>query len=124
MFKNRIAIAAGSAAAALLAQILPSRGISVDAVTPRSQARKHRTPRVVAGRPAKSTVPRLKRPRTPADFEAIARAQQKRERKARKLRWDNAVHLASYYFTRDAVIAAEALDVYRELEANPVERAA
>ncbi|MEZ7524040.1 hypothetical protein [Burkholderia vietnamiensis] len=71
-----------------------------------------------------TAAPRLKRPRTPAHFAAITSAQAKRERKARKLRWDNAVHLATYYFTRDAVIAAEALDVYRALEANPIERAA
>ncbi|RQZ17259.1 hypothetical protein DIE15_12360 [Burkholderia sp. Bp9031] len=113
MFKNRIAIAAGSVAAALLAQILPSRGIPVD-VLPASGKR---ATRIVAGRPPKSNAPRLKRPRTPADFDAVMRAEQKRQRKARKLRWDNAVHLATYYFTRDAVIAAEALDVYHAIEA-------
>ncbi|HDR9052648.1 TPA: hypothetical protein QDB02_000330 [Burkholderia vietnamiensis] len=117
MFKNRIAIAAGSAAAALLAQILPSRGDRVDLLPARRTTLKQRATRIVAGRPPKSAAPRLKRPRTAADFEAIARAQQKRERKARKLRWDNAVHLATYYFTRDAVIAAEALDVYHAIEA-------
>ncbi|HDR9100029.1 TPA: hypothetical protein QDB15_001133 [Burkholderia vietnamiensis] len=61
--------------------------------------------------------PRLKKPRTQADHAAITRAQEKRERKARKLRWDNAVHLATYYVTRDAAITAEALDVYHAIEA-------
>lgn len=78
---------------------------------------------ITAVRRAAST-PRLKKPRTSGDFEAITRAQLKRGRKARKLRWDNAIHLATYYFTREAVIVAEALDVSRELDANPVERAA
>lgn len=64
-----------------------------------------------------ASAPRLKKPRAASDFEAIDRAQKKRERKARKLRWDNAVHLATYYFTRDAVIVAEALDVYHAIEA-------
>ncbi|RQY67248.1 hypothetical protein DF109_07825 [Burkholderia stagnalis] len=67
--------------------------------------------RVVGARRAASA-PRLKKPRTSADFEAIARAQAKRERKARKLRWDHAVDRASYYVTRDAAIAEEARRVY------------
>ena len=55
---------------------------------------------ITAVRRAAST-PRLKKPRTSGDFEAITRAQLKRGRKARKLRWDNAIHLATYYFTRE-----------------------
>ncbi|VWB69985.1 hypothetical protein [Burkholderia lata] len=71
-----------------------------------------------------ASAPRLKKPRTSGDFEAITCAQLKRERKARKLRWAHSIHLATYYFTHDAVITAEALDVYRELDANTIERAA
>ncbi|KVX62445.1 hypothetical protein [Burkholderia stagnalis] len=67
--------------------------------------------RLFGARRAAST-PRLKKPRTRADFEAIARAQAKRERKALKLRWDNSVHRGTYYFTRDAAVAEEARRVH------------
>lgn len=59
-----------------------------------------------------ASAPRLKKPRTSGDREAIKRAQDKRERKARKLRWDNAVHRGTYYVTRDAAVAEEARRVH------------
>lgn len=117
MLKNRIAIAAGSVAAALLAQILPSRGIPVDVLPERGK----RATRTVAGRPPKSGAPRLKRPRTPADVDAVIRAEQKRQRKAAKLERDLFVHRCTYYVTRDAAVAEEAHRVY---EALSQERAA
>jgi hypothetical protein len=121
MFKNRIAIAAGSAAAALLAQILPSRGDRVDLLPARRTTLQQRATRIVAGRPPKSVAPRLKRPRTPADFEAIVRAEQKRQRKAAKIERNAFVHRCTYYVTRDAAVAEEAHRVY---EALSQERAA
>ncbi|HDR8950780.1 TPA: hypothetical protein QDA82_001056 [Burkholderia vietnamiensis] len=121
MFKNRIAIAAGSAAAALLSQILPARGIHVDVLPRRSATGNQRHARAVAGRPGKSSAPRLKRPRTPADFDAVVRAEQKRKRKAAKLERNAFVHRCTYYVTRDAAVAEEAHRVY---EALSQERAA
>jgi len=112
MFKNRIAIAAGSSVAALLAQILPSRGMPVDLPgAPR------RSTRSVAGRLTNSRAPKLKRPRTPADFDAIMRAEQKRQRKAAQLTRDSARQAFSYCRTRDGAIAAEAIAVHDQLVA-------
>lgn len=68
-----------------------------------------------------SRTPKLKRPRTPADFDAIMRAGQKRQRKAAKLERDSFVHRCTYYVTRDAAVAEEAHRVY---EALSQERAA
>lgn len=61
--------------------------------------------------------PKLKRPRTPADFAAVARAQARRERKAVKLTRGTARQAFTYYATRDAAIAAEAIAVHDQLVA-------
>ncbi|MBR7901760.1 hypothetical protein [Burkholderia multivorans] len=84
MFKNRIAVAAGSVAAAMLAQILPSQGISAVSMPPRISGGRRVAPSV-AGRAPATRTPRLKKPRTQGDVGAILRAQSKRDRKAAKL---------------------------------------
>lgn len=80
--------------------------------------------------PASRSAPSLKRPRTPAVFATIGRAEEKRKRKAEKRRRDFAhtaegaatalqvIKLNSNVTRRDAAIRAEALDVVRELEAE------
>ncbi|WP_155633058.1 hypothetical protein [Burkholderia stagnalis] len=57
-------------------------------------------------------------PRAQGNAHAILRAQAKRERKARKLRWDNSVHRGTYYFTRDAAVAEEARRVHDLFDAG------
>ncbi|RQS88046.1 hypothetical protein [Burkholderia seminalis] len=116
MFKNRIAVAAGSVAAAMLAQILSSKGIPVVSM-PACGLSGRRIAPSFAGRIPKSAAPRLKKPRTSGDFEAITRAQLKRERRAAKLAYDWCTFRYTYYFTRDAAVAAEALAVYHAIEA-------
>jgi len=64
-----------------------------------------------------ASAPRLKKPRTSGDFEAITRAQLKRDRRAAKLAYDWCTYRYTYYFTRDAAVAAEALAVYHAIEA-------
>ncbi|MBU9468329.1 hypothetical protein LGM75_23940 [Burkholderia multivorans] len=58
------------------------------------------------------STPRLKKPRTPGDFAAIERAQQKRERRAAKLERDSFIQRCTYYVTRDAAVAEEARRVH------------
>lgn len=114
MFKNRI----GVGAAALLSQLLPlQRGIPIAVHDAAAHAKKparkvSRFSPSVAGRAPKGSTPKLKRPRTPADFDAVLRAQQKRERKAAKLERDNFVQRCTYYVTRDAAVAEEARRVH------------
>ncbi|CAB5083287.1 hypothetical protein IST4116A_01230 [Burkholderia cenocepacia] len=113
MFKNRI-----GGAAALLSQLLPlQRGTPITmtgaAASTKKPARKvSRVTASIAGRQPKGGTPKLKRPRTPADFDAILRAQAKRERKAAKLERDNFVQRCTYYVTRDAAVAEEARRVH------------
>lgn len=56
--------------------------------------------------------PRLKKPRTKGDFEAITRAELKRERRATKLERNNFIQRCTYYVTRDAAVAEEASRVH------------
>ncbi|MCW3657571.1 hypothetical protein K6L27_05235 [Burkholderia cenocepacia] len=114
MFKNRIGVGIG----ALLSSIATvHRGAPVIAAAPTASAKKptrtvSRFSASVAGRQPKGGTPKLKRPRTPADFDAILRAQQKRERKAAKLERDTFVQRCTYYVTRDAAVAEEARRVH------------
>lgn len=79
---------------------------------------------------ARRAAPSLKRPRTPADFAAIERAQAKRARKGAKLRRDfentatgswiafSVIKLNAQATRREAAIEADALDVARQLDAE------
>lgn len=59
-----------------------------------------------------ASAPRLKKPHTSGDFEAITRAQLKRERRAAKLERDTFIQRCTYYVTRDAAVAEEARRVH------------
>ncbi|MBR8084604.1 hypothetical protein C6V04_04890 [Burkholderia multivorans] len=61
--------------------------------------------------------PRLKTPRTQFDFDAIARAQAKRDRKARKLARDFSAYANAYYATRNETAAAAERETYHAIEA-------
>lgn len=59
-----------------------------------------------------ASAPRLKKPRTSGDFEAITRAQLKRDRRAAKLERDTFIQRCTYYVTRDAAVAEEVRRVH------------
>jgi len=60
----------------------------------------------------RSGAPRLKKPHTQADFDAIFLAQVKRDRKAAKLERENFIQRCMYYVTRDVAVAEEARRVH------------
>lgn len=114
MFKNRIRASVG----VLQSLLAPARsGAPVIAAKPAAPAKKParkvaRFSAAIAGRLPKGGTPKLKRPRTPADFDAILRAQEKRERKAAKLERDTFLQRCTYYVTRDAAVAEEGRRVH------------
>ncbi|KUZ35251.1 hypothetical protein WS52_04625 [Burkholderia territorii] len=79
---------------------------------PRGASGVRRVAPSIAGRIPKGAAPRLKKPRTVGDFEAITRAQLKRDRRAAKLERDTFLQRCTYYMTRDAAVAEEARRVH------------
>lgn len=111
MFKNRTAMTAGSVAAALLAHLFPASRSKIVSVPPRTRGVRQ-TASTIATLASAMATPRLKKPRTSGDFEAITRAQLKRDRRAAKLERDTFIQRCTYYMTRDAAVAEEARRVH------------